>query len=65
MCDISREDWQPWCKMPRDTFPQLLSPDLAVLARPLFCANSFLKPSMCCSKILIFKLGYAVIPALF
>jgi hypothetical protein len=49
--------------MQRDTFLQLLSPDLAVREKPLFFANSFLKLSMYCSKILIFRLGYAAIPA--
>ena len=63
MCDISREDWQLWYKMPRGTFLQLLSPDLAVRVKPLFCANSFLKPSTCCSKILMFRHECGVIPA--
>ena len=64
MCDISREDWQLWCKMPRATFLQLLSPDLGVRARPLLYASSFLKPSTYCSKILTFKHECAAIPAL-
>lgn len=64
MCDISREDWQPLCKMQRGTFPRLSLPDHAVRGKLLFYASFFLKPSTYCSKILMFRHGCGVTPAL-